>query len=257
MGNKCSSGSDPAKQKEPFSNVMFGGSKKKNMPGEFSEDSRMRSESTLNQHVVNPDILVHTVITGDLDYNHSAAMKTPLGDCTDESLVAELARRKLSIHTIPDNSSLPELTKEVLKMALGHVTDEQVFAEVLRRNLDIVDKIDDSLVKQTYEFGSLLGVGASGEVLLVTHKKTRVKYACKIVKKDSSMNDAQSMSTEIEIMKRIRHKNVVSMFELFESPKILWIILEVVSGGDLLQYISKTGLENIYIHLPKIHTIRN
>lgn len=250
MGNKCSTGSNPNTQRESFNSVVFGASKKKsvNQPGEF-DDNRMRSESTLNRHVVNPDILVHTVITGDLDYNHSAAMKTPLGDCTDESLVAELARRQLSIHTIPDGSVLPELTKEVLKVALGRVTDEQVFAEAKRRNLDIVDKIDDSLVRQTYDFGSLLGVGASGEVILVTHKKTRAKYACKIVKKDASMNDAQSMSTEIEIMKRIRHKNVVSMFELFESPKCLWIILEVVSGGDLMQYIAKTGMPIICLHV--------
>ncbi len=47
------------------------------------------------------------------------------------------------------------------------------------------------------------------------------------------MNDAQSMSTEIEIMKRIRHRHVVSMYELYETPKCLWIILELVDGGDL------------------------
>lgn len=43
----------------------------------------------------------------------------------------------------------------------------------------------------------------------------------------------RSMSTEIEIMKRVRHRHVCSMFELYESPKCLWIILELVDGGDL------------------------
>ncbi len=46
-----------------------------------------------------------------------------------------------------------------------------------------------------------------------------------VVRKNSSINDAQSMSTEIEIMKRIRHRNIVSMYELYETPKCLWIIL--------------------------------
>ena len=36
-----------------------------------------------------------------------------------------------------------------------------------------------------------LGKGASGEVLLVTNKLTGIKYACKIIAKNDTMNDAQ------------------------------------------------------------------
>ena len=66
-----------------------------------------------------------------------------------------------------------------------------------------------------------LGKGASGEVLLVTNKTTGIKYACKVIAKNETMNDAQSMSTEMEIMKRIRHRNIVSMYELYESSKCM------------------------------------
>ncbi|KAJ1428571.1 kinase-like domain-containing protein [Ochromonadaceae sp. CCMP2298] len=52
------------------------------------------------------------------------------------------------------------------------------------------------------------------------------------------MDDAQSMSTEIEIMKRIRHRNIVSMYELYETPKCLWIILELVDGGDMYHFLA-------------------
>jgi serine/threonine protein kinase len=47
------------------------------------------------------------------------------------------------------------------------------------------------------------------------------------------MNDASSMATEIEIMKRVRHRHVVSLVELYESPSCLWLILELIEGGDL------------------------
>lgn len=153
-----------------------------------------------NIHPVNPDIKIHTVVSSELDYDHETAMTIPLGE----------------------------------------VSDEQLLAEVARRNLDLHDKITDSLVKETYDIGKTLGHGASGKVYLVIHKGTGVKYACKVVKKNSSMNDAQSMSTEIEIMKRIRHRNVVSMYELYETPKCLWIILELVDGGDLHHYLTHT-----------------
>jgi serine/threonine protein kinase len=111
-------------------------------------------------------------------------------------------------------------------------------AEVARRKLDIHDKITDAMVKETYDFEKLLGQGASGEVCLVRHRKTGQLFACKTVKKDGNMNDAQSMSTEIEIMKRVRHRHIVSMYELYETPNQLWIILELVDGGDLQTYIA-------------------
>lgn len=159
---------------------------------------REGTNSTINTHTVIPEIKIHTVVTDELDFDHESSMRIPLGEVTDEQLLAEVARRKLDLH----------------------------------------DSITDALVKETYDIGRVLGHGASGEVTLATHKVTKLQYACKIVRKDSNMNDAQSMSTEIEIMKRIRHRHVVSMYELYETPKCLWIILELVEGGDLLHYLA-------------------
>ena len=129
-----------------------------------------------------------------------------------------------------------------MRIPLGECSDEQLLAEVARRQLDLHDKITDALVRETYDFGRVLGHGASGQVYLATHKATRKAFACKVVKKNSSMNDAQSMSTEIEIMKRVRHRHIVSMYELYETPKCLWIILELVDGGDIHQFIANTVL---------------
>ena len=63
------------------------------------------------------------------------------------------------------------------------------------------------------------------------------------------------MSTEIEIMKRIRHRHIVSMYELYETPKCLWIILELVNRCVL------RGMENrgsrcgvdIRLNVPALH----
>ena len=75
-------------------------------------------------------------------------------------------------------------------------------------------------------------------VYRVRHKITGEFFACKIVFKDDSMNDLQSMTTELEIMKRVKHPHVVSLYELFESPTCLWLILELVIGGDLRDHIA-------------------
>jgi len=167
-----------------------------------NKDNSIKSNDSKNEniHPVNPDIIIHSVVSAELDYDHESAMNIKLGEVSDEQLLAEVARRRIDLH----------------------------------------DKITDSLVKETYEVGRVLGHGASGKVYAVTHKMTRKVYACKVVRKNSSINDAQSMSTEIEIMKRIRHRNIVSMYELYETPKCLWIILELVDGGDLHSYLAST-----------------
>ena len=49
-----------------------------------------------NVHQVHPDIKIHTVITNEMDYNHKAALEVPLGEVSDEQLIAELAERGLN-----------------------------------------------------------------------------------------------------------------------------------------------------------------
>lgn len=160
---------------------------------------RGKRNDSLNVHNAQSDIKIHSTVSYGLDFDHESAMKIPLGEVTDEQLLAEVARRKLDLH----------------------------------------NQITDSLVKESYTFDQKLGKGASGEVLLVTNKQTNIKYACKVIAKNETMNDAQSMSTEMEIMKRIRHRNIVSMYELYESSKCMWVILELVDGGDLHHHVTK------------------
>ena len=145
-----------------------------------------------------PHVVVHAAIHKDLGSHHEVALETRLKDCTDE----------------------------------------QILAEIARRGIDVKHSVTEETIKENYIFEKFLGEGASGQVHLVKHKKTGHHFACKVIKKDGSMNDADSMSTEIEIMKHIRHKHVVGLYELFESNLCMWLILELVQGGDLNFFIS-------------------
>ena len=64
-----------------------------------ANDHMSREASHLqNIHQVNPDIKVHTVVSAELDFDHESAMRLPLGEVSDEQLLAEVARRKLDLH---------------------------------------------------------------------------------------------------------------------------------------------------------------
>ena len=147
-----------------------------------------------------PTVKVHASVHKDLDSHHEKALEMKLKECSDEALLAEIARR----------------------------------------GIDIKHSVTEDSVKETYKFERVLGEGASGQVHLVRHKKSGQLFACKVIVKDGGMNDADSMNTEIEIMKHVRHKHVVGLYELFESNVCMWLILELVQGGDLNFFISKT-----------------
>lgn len=47
------------------------------------------------------------------------------------------------------------------------------------------------------------------------------------------------VTREIDILKLIRHPNIIQLFEIIETPKQLFLIMEYVSGGELFDYIVK------------------
>jgi len=51
--------------------------------------------------------------------------------------------------------------------------------------------------------------------------------------------DVQRVTREIDILKLIRHPNIIQLFEIIETPKQLFLIMEFVSGGELFDYIVK------------------
>ncbi|CAD8057591.1 unnamed protein product [Paramecium sonneborni] len=83
-----------------------------------------------------------------------------------------------------------------------------------------------------YIFGQTLGEGTFGKVKLATHLLTGEKVAIKILEKQkiADSSDIERVTREIQILKQIRHPNLVQLYELF-------LVMEYVNGGELFQYI--------------------
>ncbi|CAB9519881.1 MAP kinase-activated protein kinase 2 (Fragment) [Seminavis robusta] len=83
--------------------------------------------------------------------------------------------------------------------------------------------------------GPYLGDGVAGVVRLVTHRATRVQYACKILDIGLVQTDAvlRQLRDEISIMCQLDHPNIVRIEEVYESPNTIYLVQEVCLGGDL------------------------
>lgn len=84
-----------------------------------------------------------------------------------------------------------------------------------------------------------IGEGTFGKVKLGTHHLTGEKVAIKILEKDriTDVSDVERVAREIHILKLIRHPNIIQLYEIIETPKQLYLIMEYASGGELFDYI--------------------
>ena len=77
------------------------------------------------------------------------------------------------------------------------------------------------------------------------HLFTMQKVAIKILFKDKiSENDFDRVTREIHILKIVRHPHIIQLYEIIETSKRIYIIMEHCSNGELFSYLtSKKKLE--------------
>lgn len=65
--------------------------------------------------------------------------------------------------------------------------------------------------------------------------------AIKVLEKSRIIDvaDVERVSREIHILKLIRHPNIIQLYEIIETPKQLFLVMEYVSDGELFDYIVK------------------
>ncbi|KRX06976.1 Protein kinase-like domain [Pseudocohnilembus persalinus] len=97
-----------------------------------------------------------------------------------------------------------------------------------------------------------LGKGQFGEVYLCQHKTEDINqnndekqcYAVKIIplqgyNRRYLQDDSSSLNREIQVLKNLKHPNLVCLREIQESKNNLYMILDFCDGGDLRNYLEK------------------
>lgn len=93
-----------------------------------------------------------------------------------------------------------------------------------------------------YRLKKELGSGAFGSVKLGEHRLSKVPCAIKIVKK-SKLATAEVykelMKDELQVLEDTNHPFITRVFELMEDRRSYYIIMELITGGNLLDMIYK------------------
>lgn len=83
-----------------------------------------------------------------------------------------------------------------------------------------------------YKIIKEIGEGAFGKAYLATHVLLNINVVLKC-----GLIDDPNIVREIYYHKQLKHKNIVSLYEVIKTENHLWIALEYCQGGELYYYI--------------------
>jgi len=108
------------------------------------------------------------------------------------------------------------ITKRGLKKDLFGPISNQMFFSVKKQD-----------IREDFEVGRKIGEGSFGEVMLVTHKKSGMKRAMKILAKDSiEDHDKNTLLKEVAILKMLDHPNIIKIYDMYEDDRFYYLITE-------------------------------
>ena len=100
---------------------------------------------------------------------------------------------------------------------------------------DFVGKFEGVFL-DNYDVVKQLGKGGYGKVYQVMNKKTKEKRACKHLSK-LSIKNLEKFQREIEILRKADHPNIIKLYEIFESKRSYYLIMEECKGGEVFDRI--------------------
>lgn len=93
-----------------------------------------------------------------------------------------------------------------------------------------------------YKLIKTIGKGNFAKVKLAKHIPTMKEVAIKIIDKTAlNPSSLKKLFREVTIMKMLDHPNIVKLYEVIDSQKTLYLVMEYASGGEVFDYLVAHG----------------
>ncbi|XP_035034436.1 serine/threonine-protein kinase DCLK1 isoform X1 [Hippoglossus stenolepis] len=107
----------------------------------------------------------------------------------------------------------------------------------------LVDEVPavPSYISDRYKVGRMLGDGNFAVVRECVEHTTGREYALKIINKGKCRGKEHMIQNEVAILRRVKHPNIVLLIEEVDTYNELYLIMELVKGGDLFDAITSAN----------------
>jgi len=103
-------------------------------------------------------------------------------------------------------------------------------------------KLKKNNIESAYKFEEKLGTGSFAVVKRAINKNTGDVVAIKIIeKKNLSAQELDTLNEEVEILRKIDHRHIVKLYDIYETKDHLYMVMEILRGGELFDSIVRRG----------------
>uniref|UniRef100_A0A8C4EE19 non-specific serine/threonine protein kinase n=1 Tax=Dicentrarchus labrax TaxID=13489 RepID=A0A8C4EE19_DICLA len=96
-------------------------------------------------------------------------------------------------------------------------------------------------ISDRYKVGRMLGDGNFAVVRECVEHSTGREYALKIINKGKCRGKEHMIQNEVAILRRVKHPNIVLLIEEMDTYNELYLVMELVKGGDLFDAITSAN----------------
>ncbi|KAJ4925098.1 hypothetical protein JOQ06_017836, partial [Pogonophryne albipinna] len=101
------------------------------------------------------------------------------------------------------------------------------------------DKFDPRVTAR-YDIKALIGRGSFSRVVRVEHRATRQPFAIKMMEVEGP-EGREVCASELAVLQRVSHSHVIQLMEVFQFPQRVYMVLELATGGELLDRVVSKG----------------
>ncbi|XP_057710438.1 serine/threonine-protein kinase DCLK2-like [Corythoichthys intestinalis] len=100
--------------------------------------------------------------------------------------------------------------------------------------------VSSTLISSKYKIGKVIGDGNFAVVKECIERSTGQEFALKIIDKARCCGKEHLIENEVAVLRRVRHPSIIQLIEVDETPSQLFLVMELVKGGDLFDAITSS-----------------
>ncbi|KAJ8262152.1 hypothetical protein GJAV_G00163040 [Gymnothorax javanicus] len=97
-----------------------------------------------------------------------------------------------------------------------------------------------STILDKYKVGKVIGDGNFAVVKECVERSTGKEFALKIIDKAKCSGKEHLIANEVAVLRRVKHPNIIMLIEEVDTPTELYLVMELVKGGDLFDAITSS-----------------
>ncbi|TTZ53804.1 Serine/threonine-protein kinase DCLK1 [Bagarius yarrelli] len=97
-----------------------------------------------------------------------------------------------------------------------------------------------SAIEEKYKVGKVIGDGNFAVVKECVERSSGKEFALKIIDKNKCRGKEHLIESEVAVLRQVKHPNIIMLIEEVEMPSELYLVMELVKGGDLFDAITSS-----------------